>query len=93
MVKIQVKILTSNGCQLCARAKDMIRSAAQRSGVDLDLVELSIDDPDPKPAIDHAIAEGLDHIPSFKIGGRVFVEDRFVEGDLYDAFRSVNFGP
>ena len=86
MVRITVKILTSSGCRLCGRAKGMIRSAASRAGVELDLVELNIDDPDPKPAIDHAREEHLEHLPSFKIGAKhIFIEDIFTEDDLYRA--------
>jgi glutaredoxin len=96
---IQVKILTANGCDLCRRAKEMLNLHTYPSHNGgrfvVDLVELNLDanpqDAWNTPALDYAIENDLDHVPSFKIGDRIFIEDLFTKENVKEALEAEYF--
>ena len=86
---IKIVIISSDGCKLCKRAKNLVRSAASRAGVEIEICELSIDSENPAEAINYAIEHDLSNVPAFKIGDKTFIDDNFNEKDLVSALTSI----
>lgn len=86
---IHIRIITADGCKLCENAKRVISEAAERAGAEIRIDELGIDSDRVKEAIDFAVEFNLDHVPSFVIGKRVFIDDMFSLEDVTDAIRVV----